>query len=380
MTSTLRDAMHERADRLDPHAFDVDRMVRDGDRQVRRRRTALVGGGAALAVAAAIGVATLIPQDSTVTESRFAAAFSAKDPVYAIGSTVHIDGRRFDVGHEVFSMVQSTHGVVVTDPDGTVYASSGEEALEVGRTHARHPLLVTDGSLVAWMERDGDQPVYAVLDQATGEVTRDSLEITPEEGRLAEQREIPLMLAVDGDTVYVRDSRGLVAWRPASGEERVVGSIDGVLVDDVQAGQLLRTESSRGGDAADGDRLVVGPTLDDGTVLNGASSGFALSPDAAYVVGESEPDVAAVFDTRTGERIPVDRAGYDFVVGYGWVDGDTWAGIGLPASSDLAEGESFEGIGLSMITCDVGGRCRTVAEVGSVDDGVIVPLGTSMDE
>ena len=164
MTGLLKDVMHDRADSLDPPELDVAAMVRDGERRAARRRAAL-GGLAGLAAAAAavvaVGAPSLWPSGTrtatTTSESPFAAAFDAHEPAYALGATVHVDGRTFDVGRDVVAMVQSDAGVVFTDREGAVWAADGDGApLEVGRTHARHPSLETDGSLVAWTERDGE--------------------------------------------------------------------------------------------------------------------------------------------------------------------------------------------------------------------------------
>ena len=47
MTGLLKDVMHDRADSLDAPDLDVAAMLRDGDRQVRRRLTGVVGAAAA---------------------------------------------------------------------------------------------------------------------------------------------------------------------------------------------------------------------------------------------------------------------------------------------------------------------------------------------
>ncbi|WP_248581442.1 hypothetical protein [Nocardioides sp. InS609-2] len=54
MTGLLSDLMHDRADTLAAPELDLDALMRDGQRRVVRRRTAFVGGGAALAVVAVV--------------------------------------------------------------------------------------------------------------------------------------------------------------------------------------------------------------------------------------------------------------------------------------------------------------------------------------
>jgi hypothetical protein len=378
MTGLLKDVMHDRADSLDPPQLDVAAMVRDGEQRVARRRTrsiGLAGLAAAAAAVVAVGAPSLWPSGTTTattttSESPFAAAFDAHEPAYALGATVHVDGRTFDVGRDVVAMVQSDAGVVFTDREGAVWAADGDGApLEVGRTHARHPSLETDGSLVAWTERDGEMPVYAVLDQSTGSgVVRSSLQAEPGMGRLRDERDPALVYAVDGGEVYVRDSRGLVAWDPATDRQRVVGAAGGFTVDDVKAGLIAHSV-----DAADGESTYrVGEGLGEGTVVP-AWNGFSLSPDGRWLLGETDPDEAALFDTATGAPTDARVDGYSFFVGYGWADTDTYVGLGLNKPYDAAS--------VDLLTCEVGGGCTVTASgIGAVDEGVVVPIGTSMDE
>jgi hypothetical protein len=374
MTGLLTDVMHDRADSLDAPTLDVAAMVRDGERRVARRRlrtTGTVGLAAAAAAVVAVGAPALWSGGSTTaTESTFAAAFEAHSPAYAVGSTVHVDGRTFDVGRDVHAMVQTDAGVVFTDPNGAVWATDGStEPVEVGRTHARHPSLETDGSLVAWTERRGDMPIYAALDQAAGtDVVRYSLSARRGMGELRDERDPALVYAVDGADVYVRDSRGLVAWDPVSGAERVLGPAGGSTVEDVKAGLIAHTTSAGPGRTT----YRVGPALGEGTRLD-AWNGFALSPDGRWLIGEDEPDEAALFDTTTGRMTDASVDGYSFFVGYGWADEDTYVGLGL--------NEPYDAASVDLLTCDVGGGCAvTAAGIGTFEDGVVIPLGTSMDE
>ncbi|PVG83828.1 hypothetical protein DDE18_05855 [Nocardioides gansuensis] len=375
MTGLLNDLMHDRADTLGAPDLDVATIVREGDRRLMRRRTAVVGGGVAAAVLTAVALPTAFQSalpsgDDRAVDPPFAAAFSAHLPVYALGSTVHVDGRTFDVGREVFSMVQTDTGVVFTDPDGTVWSATGSgEPVAVGSTHARHPRLETDASLVAWMEREGDQPVYAVLDQSSGEVRRSSLGAVPGMGWLRDEADPALVYAVDRQEVYVRDARGLVAWNPATDEQRVLGEAGGFTVDDVQAGLVAHgIDHPETGETT----YRVGPALGEGNVVP-AWNGFALSPDGRYLLGESDPDEAAVFDATTGTSQDAMAEGYSFSVFYGWVDEDSYVGLGMNKPYDTTP--------IDLLSCDVGAGCTVIAEaIGTIDDGVVIPIGESMDE
>ena len=141
MTGLLSDLMHDRADSLERAHFDVDGMVATGDRRVHRRRTAVVGGVAALAVAAGV----LAPQvlggggGPTAVDGDLVAAFGTHSPSYAVGSAITIDGQTFDVGRKVRAYVQTDRGVVFSDADGKVWASQGGDITEFGRLTAALP-------------------------------------------------------------------------------------------------------------------------------------------------------------------------------------------------------------------------------------------------
>jgi hypothetical protein len=71
--------------------------------------------------------------------------------------------------------------------------------------------------------------------------------------------------------------------------------------------------------------------------------------------------------------IPLDRAGYGFFIGFGWVDNDTFVGIGL--------NEPWETSPADLLECEVHGACTVTGEaIGSIDGGLILPNGASMDD
>ena len=159
MTGQLTDLMHERADRLERRDLDLEQIVREGDKRVQRRRTALVGGVAALAVAAAVAIPALVGgggpgDDTTVIDPDLAAAFVAHTPSYALGSEVTVDGTTFDVGRTVRAYVQTDVGIVFSDAEGTVWAANGADVTEVGTVNAKVPRLVADGTRVGGVEDD----------------------------------------------------------------------------------------------------------------------------------------------------------------------------------------------------------------------------------
>ncbi|PUA79634.1 hypothetical protein [Nocardioides currus] len=361
MTELLKDTMDQAADSLLAPDLDVQAMVREGDRRVGRRRTAVVGAGVAAAVVAAIAVPSLLPQDQQrATEPvGFAAVFEAHQPSWATGSEVHVGGRSFDAGHQVFAYVQTTEGVVFSDPSGQVWASNGTQTVGVGRTDAEHPRLEADGSRVAWTTYgDGRPTEFTVYDQATGEVDG-----------LAAQTGDAEVLALDGTDVYARDGREIVRWSLATGTRTSLGRPTGIEIEDVKAG-VIAHQLPHADDGATSP--YFGRELGE-TLAPDFYQTLALSPDGTTALGESEADVPALADTATGAVTPITVPGYGFFVGFGWVDDDTYVGLGV--------NEPYQTTPLDLLECEVGGTCTVTAEaIGSAASGVVLPFGQSMDD
>lgn len=368
MTELLKDLMHDRADSLGAPDLDVPGMVREGNRQVHRRRTAVLGAGVAAVAVAAIAVPTLLPETSRrgSEEPSVAAAFTAHEPSYAIGSEVHIDGLTFDVGHPINAFVQTTAGVVFSDKAGTVWASDGSQTVEVGTTDAEQPHLEADGSRVAWTEYPlGAAPEYTLFDQTSGATMS-----TPfDTGNDGPTEYDDALFAVDGVDVYFRDSRGVVRWNVETGVQALLGRVKGATIDDVHAGVIAHRLPNAGADLG-GTSVYFGRHF--GDTPSTLYHTLALSPNGAIALGESDPDRPALADTATGEVTPLDVPGYGFFAGYGWVDDDTFVAVGV--------NEPFDSTPVDLLECEVGGKCTvTGSAVGSLEGGLIIPIGQSMD-
>jgi hypothetical protein len=367
MTGLLNDLMRERADALDGPAFDVDGLVRAGDRRVRRRRVALAGGLAALAVGAGLVAPLAVGggDDRGALDPDLAIAFDAPAPAYAVGSLVTVDGQTFDVGRPVRAFVQTSAGIVFSDASGNVWAAAGPDPVMVGRIDADSPRLVADGQRAAWVE-PGETPTFAVLDQASGRVVRDPLGNVPMMATTNDGADPAVVYAVDGTSVYVRDHAGAEVWNVATGESRLIGADaeSGTIVD-VEGGQMVYVTR------VDGSPPVrrLGTTLDNGVDL-GVWKADDLSTSGRYLMAEPRADEFRVLDTRTHRWMPAPDAGYDFFVGYAWLDGDHYAAVG--ASKPLnASGP------VDILTCTAStGACAVTADgVGTLADGFTMPLG-----
>lgn len=97
-----------------------------------------------------------------------------------------------------------------------------------------------------------------------------------------------------------------------------------------------------------------------------------LSDDGAYLLGETEPDAFAVFDVAAGTHELIGSPDHDFLVGYRWLDRDTYLALGMSKPWDSTP--------VDLLRCDVVGGCTVAAPaIGSVGDGMVLPFGQSMD-
>ena len=105
MTGLLKDLMSDKAEHAGAPHLDLDAIVADGDKRVRRRRV-VTGAGVAAAAAAVIAARRRRPRRSSTPASRDPVATSpigdrtsaSSQPTYAVGSTIHygdhVDRRR----------------------------------------------------------------------------------------------------------------------------------------------------------------------------------------------------------------------------------------------------------------------------------------------
>jgi hypothetical protein len=216
MTDTLRDMMAARADAAPGPQIDVDGVIRVGRRRVWRNRAA---GGTA-ACAALVAVALVVPTLSFGGDDEPGIAgsggFEARKVTYAQGSTIHYGDAMIDVPTDVRTFVQTDDGFVFTDAHDRVYFTNGDETTEIG--HAGGPVWAGDlradhsGSYVAWVEiDDGERPETIVYDTSAGrEVLRTDEGNGPGPGYYGNDDK-PLVLALDGELLFVQDSKGQVA-------------------------------------------------------------------------------------------------------------------------------------------------------------------------
>lgn len=370
MTGLLTDVMHDRADSLDAPDLDVAAMIRDGEERVARRRRAgvVTAVAASVAVVGALAVPALLPD----RDSRAEVAVQPRvdGVVYAVGSTIHDEDGVIDTGVALRALVQTDSGYVVSDAAGEVLVVSGGATDRVGRlADGEQPRFQVDGDLVAWVDAS-DGGSLAALDVSEGTTVRVPLASWP--GRtvvVGAERELggaAQVAAVDGPTVYVSDRRGVLAWDPfGSGATTLVPAATGTEVEVVDVQNGVFAYHARGGTpSAKTEEFRVGPDLRTGRVL--PAWGGRLSPDGGHLISETA-DVNHVYDTATGRRLPFDQGAYAFLVGYRWLDEDTYAGLGLP---------TLESTTPDLLTCEVvTGTCTLAVErPATVEDGLVLPI------
>ncbi len=243
MTGMLKQVMHERADELGHSPVDLDAVLRDADRRIRRRRIVAVAAGAASVVAVAALATQFIPsggRSTQVTDGSDAVPYAIS---YASGETIHVGESELDVGHPIRAYVQTDAGYVFTSTDRAVYTfvdGTAERVGSLGRVDKDQTELVADGPRVAWVdEQDG----VTVLDVGSGEVSHTAVEKVPG------MDDAPQVTALDGTTAYFVDARGVVVWDSATGAVTVRG-ITAPRVVDAEAGLLLTKGAEDDGKAA----------------------------------------------------------------------------------------------------------------------------------
>ena len=362
MTGLLNDLMRERADGLDRPHFDVDGIVRDGDKRVLRRRTAVTGGVAALALAAAVVAPSVLGGKGQTAQDRdpdLVAAFAAHSPSYAVGSKITIDGATFDVGRKVRAYVQTDVGAVFSDADGVVWAADGANVVEVGRINAKIPQLVADGNRAAWVT-PGDIPAFTVYDQSTDETVSDPLQNVEGMSDVRDGKAPAVFYALDGNVAYVKSREGAVAWNFVTGEQTFLDpDANGFSIIDAHDGQIVYWR---------GDRILVGPSLQEGTPVD-LWEAYDLSPDGRYLLGEPESDDVRVYDLTSGKTLPKKNLGYAYFGGYAWIDSEHYAAAGFDAAEEDSQ--------VDVLSCTVStGDCDLVAEdAGTLDGGFTIPNG-----
>jgi hypothetical protein len=150
MTGQLHTTFETRAGALDTWEADLDAIVRDGTRRIRRRR-ATVAGGLGVALFVAGGLAALGHVHRTTPPP---ADENVKPLIYAVGSVIHTASGTIDVRTKVESLVTAKSGLFYSGPDRTVYVWRNGHARALGHLADSSTRLFgsDDGVNVAWWD------------------------------------------------------------------------------------------------------------------------------------------------------------------------------------------------------------------------------------
>lgn len=338
MNVYLTNLLADRAAVVEPPVIDPLDVVLQGERLVRRRRR-LAAAGAALAMAASIGTATVL-----VDPDRQLSPAPPLDPrplTYGEGTVLHRGDQAFDTGLNFLSLDITDGGAALTTLDGRIWFSDGTRVAEIGstlggRVHAQgvswsvqrpHDWVVSDssGSLLAWLEypdRDKAAPYLVVYDAARRDVVaRRPFELGP-----------AAVVGIAGRDVFV--AADSTVYRHTL-DSRTWDEIDTVAFEDaLRAVPRVLVHGSSG----------LAPD-----VLGNAGPDPSSSAFDRYEVHGSAVD--GLFDPHTGERVDLrlpDSYEYDdtFVWFVQWLDDNRFA---------VLTGQSGQG---DLLTCRVDtGRC-----------------------
>jgi hypothetical protein len=371
--------MNEHADAAGYPSIDLDAVIADGDRRVRRRRIAVTGGAAAVVAVVVTAVAigpSALDLDSgrtpPVGQPHSAGPFAEQRPTYAVGSTIHYGADVVRADGQVRSFVQTDDGFVYSTPEGRVMFTDGQETDQIGTTNSQGSQLAADiaGSDVGWTDPSGGgAPAFVVYDTATGtEVVRTADGSLPGSAQ-SDIATMSAMIAVDDGVAYWHDGAGVQAYDLASGTKTLVqAGADANWLDDVQGGVLAHTSDLRyRGDAGD-QRIVVNADPD------ATAPGFArwshgyLPPDARHVAVFGG-DRSAVLDVATGADVTPPHPAYGLVYFGQWIDDDAFTFLGFP-------GRTPSGQTVDLLRCSIAEQTCAVAATdisGAGHDPVILP-------
>jgi len=350
MTGLLKDLMNDRADHVAGPHVDIEAIVADGDKRVRRRRIATGTGIAAAVAAVALAVVTVPDMVDRGAEPVQPAptiqtpAFTEARPTYAGDSTIHYGDQQVSTApYEVVAFVQTDAGFVFSTPDYEVYLADGDGTERIGTTdRADEQILTADGPYAAWIDWSGDAPALVVYDTVNGDEVLRTTDGTEDTRDWMRQ---PAVEVIDGGKVYWHNADGVVVSEvTADGPPiNVLAGASSEWLNDAVDGVLSY-------DTFDGLATIVSREVDDEQDFVPGVKG-RLSADASYVATDVT-DHVTVYDAVTRKDVTLDPGGYVGTTFSTWLDDDrynVWGGFsGVPD--------------IDLLTCSVARGTCVVAE------------------
>ncbi len=382
MTGQLRTTLNARAHDLEAWEADLDAIVRDGARRVRRRRVAIAGGLAGV-LAVVGGTAALATRGHTTRPQP--AGQDVRPLSYAVGSVIHTGSGTIDVGKKVVSYVPTHWGFVFSTPDRDLYLERDGEVRPITTFDGTPSHLATDtsaivvgddGMLTAWFDGSRIQtwPGYRTSDSDEVDALDKTNSFNAADSWPADQP--PRIEAVSDGHMWFWDGREtwVAAVRPSSS---TAGWPDSGFPtpDTVQdaAGDKILVRVGDGLAVTEADLAPQSPTWDGGTDLSGVEpqvpglSTGDLAPDGEHWFSHDN-DEFAVFDSATGQRQEPAHPAFAFAAPYQWLGDGTMAVLATKGTSDDPQ--------IWLLTCRVSTNdCEVAApHIGGYDD-VALPVG-----
>ncbi|MCH1865346.1 hypothetical protein [Nocardioides sp. CFH 31398] len=366
MNALIKQTLDERAADGPTPYVDVAAIESVGRQRVRRRRVA--SGVGALAVLAAVGVATPYVVNALGDggdQGQVAVDGAAPTPVsWSTGSTVHLGDGVVELPSAPVAYVLSDDGIVWTDAQDGVNLTAGGRTSQLGvSTPDYGRVLASEGSLAAWY--DGNEQAFTVVDTSTRELVR-QVPVTldgPQDGEF----DGPSVRALDDGVLWFYADREVTGMDLETGDVQGFAARNSEDLADARAGHLVLDD--RGAN----DRIVTTDGDEVGTVPGGGR--VQLSPDARYVVTDTN-DSEQVLDAATGADV-TPAFDYDFQAVVGWLDTDRYQALAL----DVVETQDGEADGpIDFLVCSVSaGDCELVADdaVTPDDEAFALPVGES---
>ncbi len=378
MSELLKDVMQERAAAAGGPHLDLDAIVSNGNKRVRRNRVVVGVVATAAVIAAVFAVPAVVDHDSVgqrnlqpVTPKP---AFETRTATYAIDTTIYYGDDPIDVSpHVVSSLVQTDNGFVFTSPEGDqqgVYWTNAVDTVRIGATNqAAGTMLAADdsGPYVEWVDTDANPlPEFVVFDTSTGKEIARTSEGNKPAARQTDEFELPVVHAIDGETAYWHSSAGTVAYDLAKGTQQLVmPHTSPAYLFDVANGLFAHASFDDLASAVTTTMSAERP------VIQGVSP--VLSPNGTYVATTWQQSLR-ISDVATQRDLTPQARDYQTVLLTQWIDDFTYAAVGT-TGGNIYRGE------VDSLVCSVpDGRCLVENEqIGSLDR-LVFPVGGSITD
>ena len=378
MGELLKDVMNERARAAGGPELDLDAIIANGDKRIRRTRIAVGVGVTAAVVAAIIAVPTVIDRQSVGEKDLQPAnpngAFVTRTTTYAIGTTIYYGDDAIDVSpHGITSLVQTDFGFVFTTPKADhqdVFFTDANTTTKIGETAQQAgTMLAADdrGSYVSWVDTNADPlPEFVVYDTDAGKEVARTSEGNKPLPQVKDEFTVPVVHAIDGQSAYWHSSAGTVGYDIADGTQQLLQPHSSAsYLFDVKNGvfaysaQNLSTSVNR----------VLGP---DRPFVPGIGEPV-LSPSGSHVMTMPQAS-SKIFETATQKDVTPLARKFKQVLLTQWIDDDNYAAIGS------ADG-NINGGPIGELVCTISeGVCVTERDSIGEYDGLVFPVGGSLTD